>query len=92
MIVPSSSPPELKDLDLLELVNWQGVGLQLGIKDYDLQKIELDYQRHDDRKREMFRTWFRTSTTPNYPDLLKALEAVGEKRAVQQLQNKKLTT
>ena len=85
---PSFPQPELKDLDLIELVNWQGVGLQLGVKDHELQKIQLDYHRHDDQKREMFRAWFRTSDNPNYDDLIKALEAVGERKVAQQLRDK----
>ena len=78
------SAPELKDLDLIKLVNWQGVGLQLGIEDYELQKIRLNYQELDDRKREMFRAWLRTCANPNYHDLIKALEAAGESKAAQQ--------
>lgn len=80
-----SPAPELKDLDLIKLINWQGVGLQLGIDDYELQKIELDYQKHDDRKREMFRIWLRSSTNPNYHELIKALEAAKESKAAQQI-------
>ena len=72
-MAPSSfSRSELKDLDLIKLVDWQGVGLQLGIEDYELQKIKLNYQEHDDRKREM---WLRTCTNPNYHDLFNSLEA-----------------
>ena len=89
-MAPSSFPQlELKDLDLIKVVNWQGVGLQLGIEDYELQKIKLDYQQHDDRKREMFRVWLRTCTDPNYHDLIDALEVMGERNAAQQLQDKK---
>ena len=80
-----SSVPELKDLDLIKLVNWQGVGLQLGIEDYELQTIRLNYQQHGDRKREMFRVWLRICANPNYYDLIKALEAVGERKVAQQI-------
>ena len=88
MVVPSSPQPELKDLDLIEVVNWQGVGLQLGVRDYELHKIKLDYHHHDDRKREMFRAWLRTCVNPNYHNLIgKALEAVGERKTAQQLRD-----
>ena len=83
-----SSTPELKDLDLIKLVNWQGVGLQLGIEDYELQTIELNYQKHGDQKREMFRVWLRTRANPNYHDLIKALEAVEERKVAQQIREK----
>ena len=90
MVVPSSPQPELKDLDLIEVVNWQGVGLQLGVKDYELHKINLDYHHHDNReKRKMFRVWLRTCVNPNYHDLITALEAVGERKTAQQLRDKK---
>lgn len=79
--------PELKDLDLIKLVDWQGVGLQLGIEDYKLQRIQLDYKQHGDQKREMFRIWLRTCPNPNYGDLVKALEAVEEKKVAQQIRN-----
>lgn len=82
--------PELKDLDLVKLLDWQRVGLQLGIEDYELQKIRMDYQKHDDRKREMFRIWLRTCANPNYLDLIKTLEKVGESKAAQQIKEKSL--
>ena len=87
LVVPLSVRPQLKDLDLIKLMNWQGVGLQLGIEDCELQKIEVDYQRLDDRKRKMFRTWLRT-TSPNYHDLITALEAVNERTAAQYVREK----
>lgn len=80
-----SSAPELKELDLLRLVNWHGVGLQLGIDDYELEKIRLNYQDLDDRKRAMFRVWLRACRNPNYHDLAKILEVVGETTAAKQI-------
>ena len=85
-----SSAPELKDLDLIKLVNWQGVGLQLGIEDYELQTIQLNYQKHGDQKRELFRVWLRTCPNPNYHDLNKALETVGERKVAEQIRDKYL--
>ena len=87
-VVSNSAQPELKNLDCIKLLNWESVGLQLGIDDHVLQTIKCDYHRHDDRKREMFRAWLRTCTNPNYHELIKALEEVGEKRAVKQLVDK----
>ena len=83
-----SPAPELKDLDLIKLVNWQGVGLQLGVEDYELQTIEMNYQKHGDQKRAMFRVWLRTCANPNYHDLIKALEAIGERKVAQQTREK----
>ena len=55
-------------------------------------KIQLDYHRHDDQKREMFRAWLRTCVNPNYDDVIKALEAVGERKVAQQLRDKFVTS
>ena len=76
-------------LDSIKLVNWQSVGLQLGVNDYELQKIKRNNPHiHDDQKREMFRVWLRTSVNPNYDDVIKALEVVGERKVAQQLRDK----
>ena len=83
-----SLKPELKDLDLIEVVEWYSVGLQLGVKEYELKSIEQDYPRLKDRKREMFSAWLRTCDNTNYPNLIEALEAVGESKAVQQIRDK----
>ena len=83
-----STQPQLKDLVLVKLIKWQEIGLQLGIEDYELTKIGVDFTRLDDCKREMFRVWLRMCTNPNYHDLIKALKAAGETKAAQELQNK----
>ena len=40
----------------------------------------------------MFRVWLRTSVNPNYDDVIKALEAVGERKGAQQLRDKFVTS
>ena len=77
----------MKDLILIKIAKWQEVGIQLGIDDHEIQKIYLDYKKLDDCKREMFRTWLRTSINPNYSDLIKALEAAREMKAAHDLQD-----
>ena len=49
--------PELKELDLIDLLDWEGVGLQLGVGHHKLQTIKLDCPTHASQKREMFRVW-----------------------------------
>lgn len=88
MLSLSFPQPEMDILDCIRLVNWQSVGLQLGVDDYELQKIQRDYHHHDDRKREMFRAWLCTGVDPNYDDLIKALEAVEGRSVAQQLRDK----
>ena len=81
------SQPQLKDLILIKILNWQEIGIQLKIDDYEIQKIHLEYKKVDECKREMFRTWLRTGVNPNYSDLIKALEAAGETKAAHDLQD-----
>ena len=40
----------------------------------------------------MFRVWLRTSVDPNYDDVIKALEAVRERKVAQQLRDKFVTS
>ena len=70
------------------MVEWYNVGLQLGVSEYELKNIEQDYPRLKDRKREMFSAWLRSCSNTNYHNLIKALDAVGESKAVQQIRAK----
>lgn len=88
MICCTSPKPDLKDLDLVEIVEWYSVGLQLGINEYALKTIEHDYSRLSDRKREMFSVWLRSGDNLTYSHLIKALTAAGEAKAAQGLQDK----
>ena len=68
---------------MIEVVEWYSIGLQLGVKEYELKRIEQDYSRLRDRKREMFSIWLRTCDNTNYHALIKVLDAVGESKAAQ---------
>ena len=55
---------------------------------HELQTIKLDFPTHTSQNGEMFRAWLHTSDNPNYDDVIKALEAVGERKVAQQLRDK----
>ena len=58
---------------------------------HKLQTIKLDFPTHTCQKGEMFHAWLHTSVNPNYDDVIKALEAVGERKIAQQLRDKFVT-
>ena len=71
--------PELKDLVLVQTTKWYYLGLQLGIKDTELDVIEENNPKDIDTcKRKMFKAWLRITPNPSYQQLVEALVAVRE--------------
>ena len=71
--------PQLKDLVLVQTTKWYNLGLQLGIKDTELDVIEQNNSKDIDVcKRKMFQTWLRITPNPSYEQLVEALKTVGE--------------
>ena len=71
--------PQLKDLALLQTTKWYNLGLQLGIKDTELDVIEENNPKDIDAcKRKMFKTWLKITPSPSYQQLVEALQTVGE--------------
>ena len=65
--------PVLKDLDTLKVLDWYGVGLQLGIEETELDIIRKNSSDTKEQKREMFRVWLRQTKQPSYLQLARAL-------------------
>ena len=81
--------PELKDLQNLEISDWFGLGLKLGLSEGDLEVIRDDFhQNAKAQKREMFSRWLRTSATPSYKELIKALKQEGDISVADALEKK----
>ena len=71
--------PELKGLVLVQTTKWYNLGLQLGIKDTELDVIEENNPKDIDTcKRKMFKVWLRITPSPSYRQLVEALQIVGE--------------
>ena len=74
--------PQLKDLELVQVNKWYDLGLQLELKDAELEVIKRENQGNLKAcQREMFRVWLRMTPTPSYQQLVEALVAVGEAKA-----------
>eukprot|EP00731_Ephydatia_muelleri_P029984 Em0021g507a len=81
--------PELKDLQNLEISDWFGLGLQLGLSEDDLKVIRDDFhQKTKVQRREMFSRWLRTSATPSYEKLIEALKEEGDIAVADELEKK----
>eukprot|EP00731_Ephydatia_muelleri_P007193 Em0003g1441a len=85
----SEDLPELKDLQNLEISDWFGLGLKLGLSEGDLEVIRDDFHQNTKaQKREMFSRWLRTSATPSYKELIKALKQEGDISVADALEKK----
>ena len=83
--VRSPLTPKLKDLDLVEVSDWYGLGLQLDIDDRELDRIGKDYSNEKMRTRKMFSTWLHLSPDATYHQLARALFLKREIRSATQL-------
>ena len=72
------SEPQLKDLEFVLVNKWYDLGLQLEVKDAELELIKRNNQEDLEACREMFRVWLRMSSSPSYQQLVGALVTVGE--------------
>ena len=75
--------PTLRELDQVPGVAaiWYRLGLQLGVREDDLDLIEVQYPRNADLcKIKMFAEWRRGDTNPTYEKLVRALGAVGKRK------------
>ncbi len=74
--------PTLKELlSVVQTTNFFGLGLQLNIKEYDLNVIEKD-NRGDVRKqmRLMFQQYLRQTVSPSWQEVATALNTIGEEK------------
>ena len=78
--------PTMKELVTVKVNDWWNLGLQLDIKDGDLQTIESNNPRDENGcKRTMFRTWLRICPQASYRQLVQALVALGDLREADRL-------
>ena len=80
----------MKDLQNLEISDWFGLGLQLGLSEGDLKSIRDNFHQKTKAAqiREMFLCWLRTSATPSYKELIKALKQEGDIAVADALEKK----
>ena len=82
--------PTLKELlSVVQTTNFFGLGLQLNIKEYDLNVIEKD-NRGDVRKqmRLMFQQYLRQTVSPSWQEVATALNTIGEEKLADMIAKK----
>ena len=72
--------PELKDLVMLKISDWNDVGLQLNLDEHDLYMIRKSHSDFNTRRREMFALWLCSDPSPSYRTLARALFRADENR------------
>ena len=81
--------PKLKDIHSLQIFNWHGVGLELGLEDFTLHIIEHNHPRDlNGAKIDMLSTWLDQYVDATYGKLANALVAVGEEMCAEKLANR----
>ena len=78
-LVCAAPRPTLKDLVKVRVKIWYNLGLQLDIKDDDLDTIERNRpQDQEGCKRDMFKAWLRNCRQPSYRQLVQAMVESGD--------------
>lgn len=84
--------PSLKELVSLPIVSWYEVGLRLGVKQFELKRIQSTHANRPDFharcRSDMFQTWLDNHPNPTYNDVRTALINCREKEAVQEVNAK----
>lgn len=70
--------PETKDLQHLPIKDWYALGLELGLKDFDLEVIRNDEGGMQGRIRKMFQAWLSQFPNASYQQLVNALCKIKE--------------
>ena len=82
-----TSKPNIRDLSkyCLVLHKWYLLGIELEIDQDELEKIENNYSDDHMRMIKMFGVWLRTSNSPTYGTLIKALGDIGKRNIAESL-------
>lgn len=75
--------------ELIEVVDWYQLGLNLGLPKHDLDKIQQNYHLGNNRQRlEMLDLWLRRTPNAARGDVVSALEKMGENRIAENMRQK----
>ena len=85
--------PEVLDIrelssELVTVTNWFNLGLNLGLKMYELKKIEDDHRGNDRQLKETLHLWLQHTPKASWEDVVNALQKIGEKRVAEEIRQK----
>ena len=76
--------------ELASVSDWRKLGLNLGVKDYELEQIERSRSAEgcDGWKRETFSLWLRCKSSASWRDVVGALQQMGENTVAEKIELK----
>ena len=80
----------LKNLssELATVIEWLSLGLNLGLQQHELAKIERDYQGNDRRRLQMLNLWLQRTPNATWEDVVDALQQMGENTVAENIREK----
>ena len=89
---PTAGRPDTATLcnELAGVSDWHRLGLYLGVRDYELDRIERSYptEGYDGWKRETFSLWLRCTPSASWRDVVAALRQMGENTNAERIELK----
>lgn len=83
----ATDEPLLRDLlEDVKTTKWYHLGLQLDISSHNLDIIEHDTNRLEDRLRQMFQKWLKICEKPSWRMIVNAVRTIGEKALAKKLE------
>ena len=84
--------PDVKTLcnELVSVSDWRKLGLNLGVQDYELDKIERSHPSEDCGRwmQETFSLWLRHTPNASWGDVVGALRRMGENTVAERIEQK----
>ena len=84
--------PDVKTLcnELVSVSDWRKLGLNLGVEDYELDKIERSHPNEDcdGWKQKFFSLWLRRTPSSSWRDVVRALRQMGENTVAEMIKQK----
>ena len=84
--------PDVKTLcnELVSVSDWRKLGLNLGVQDYELDKIERSHPTEgcDGWKQKIFSLWLRCKSSASWRDVVRALQQMGENTVAERIELK----
>ena len=76
--------------ELIAVVNWHKLGINLGLPKYELDKIQQDYAHlgNDRQRLEMLDKWLQRTPNATWRDVVRALQQMGENRVAESIRQK----
>ena len=66
-------------------MNWMEFGINLHVKDYELQTIENDYRSTKERRIHLLMEWLKITTVPTWGHIVQALSEIRDYRVAKRI-------